>query len=391
MKSSCLYQANFQHQNQECPREFGKTFGNTSFLTENSNKENAPNFFNVQRHYMKENRVFNAFPYNNKENLGMNQVPFREYNFSKENIAQSGQNENANLNMMEIDSEVLGNTNTRNTETDVSMANPQENFVSNQENAPKNEQEVQEYFPEIFTNFVQEENMNLPQCGYMRNQIDITEKMRGILIDWLVEVHLKYKLNPETLFLTVNIVDRFLSKNIIMRTRLQLVGVSAMLIASKYEDIFPPEVADFEYISDKAFTKKEIADMESQILNSLNFSLGISSTYRFIEFYKIILNLYETIFYLAWYLIELALIDYNMIKYRPSQIAVSACFIASKICNRCNFDLASSTGYTEDDLKQCCKDLLNLVHNAPNSNLQSVYKKFSLSKYNSVSKEIANF
>ena len=71
MKSSCLYQANFQHQNQECPREFGKTFGNTSFLTENSNKENAPNFFNVQRHYMKENRVFNAFPYNNKENLGM--------------------------------------------------------------------------------------------------------------------------------------------------------------------------------------------------------------------------------------------------------------------------------------------------------------------------------
>lgn len=86
--------------------------------------------------------------------------------------------------------------------------------------------------------------------------------MRAILIDWLIEVHLKFKLLPETLFLTVNLIDRFLEKAIIQRTKLQLVGVTSMLIASKYEEIYAPEVRDFVYITDKAYSKEEILKME---------------------------------------------------------------------------------------------------------------------------------
>jgi len=86
----------------------------------------------------------------------------------------------------------------------------------------------------------------------MKNQSDINEKMRSILIDWLVEVHLKFKLFPETLFLTVNVIDKYLSLVDVHRTKLQLVGVSSMLIACKYEEIYPPEVRDFVYITDKA-------------------------------------------------------------------------------------------------------------------------------------------
>ena len=77
--------------------------------------------------------------------------------------------------------------------------------------------------------------------------------MRAILIDWLIEVHLKFKLLPETLFLTINMIDRYLEKQIIPRTKLQLVGVTAMLLASKYEEIYAPEVKDFVYITDKAY------------------------------------------------------------------------------------------------------------------------------------------
>ena len=66
--------------------------------------------------------------------------------------------------------------------------------------------------------------------------------MRAILIDWLVEVHLKFKLVPETLYLTVNLIDRYLEKVEVMREKLQLIGVTAMLIASKYEEIYAPEV-----------------------------------------------------------------------------------------------------------------------------------------------------
>jgi hypothetical protein len=86
--------------------------------------------------------------------------------------------------------------------------------------------------------------------------------MRAILIDWLIEVHLKFKLLPETLFLTVNLIDRFLEKAVIQRTKLQLVGVTSMLIASKYEEIYAPEVRDFVYITDKAYSKEEILKME---------------------------------------------------------------------------------------------------------------------------------
>jgi hypothetical protein len=86
--------------------------------------------------------------------------------------------------------------------------------------------------------------------------------MRAILIDWLIEVHLKFKLLPETLFLTINLIDRYLEKQVIPRTKLQLVGVTSMLISSKYEEIYAPEVRDFVYITDKAYSKEEILAME---------------------------------------------------------------------------------------------------------------------------------
>ena len=100
----------------------------------------------------------------------------------------------------------------------------------------------------------------------MEKQEDINEKMRGILIDWLVEVHLKFKLVPESLYLTVNLIDRFLEKDQVNRQKLQLVGVTAMLIACKYEEIYPPIVKDFVYITDNAYTKDEILAMERKML-----------------------------------------------------------------------------------------------------------------------------
>ena len=90
----------------------------------------------------------------------------------------------------------------------------------------------------------------------MKNQSDINDKMRTILIDWLVDVHKKFKLRSETLFLSINILDRFLEKKEILRSELQLAGVCSMFIASKYEEIISPEISDFAYITDKAYNVK---------------------------------------------------------------------------------------------------------------------------------------
>lgn len=101
-----------------------------------------------------------------------------------------------------------------------------------------------------------------------------------------------------------------------------------MLIASKYEEIYAPEVRDFVYITDKAYTKEEILKMEFSILTTLDFNVTSPSSYRFLERFSKIINADTPLFNLARYLIELPLIEYRMLKYNPSNLAASALFLA---------------------------------------------------------------
>ncbi len=119
--------------------------------------------------------------------------------------------------------------------------------------------------------------------GYMKKQFDLNEKMRAVLIDWIVDVQLKFKLRSETLFLTIYIIDRYLNTKIIQKNRLQQVGISALIIACKYEEIYTPEVTDFTYLTDNTYTKKEILDMERDILSALSFDITIPSILCFYD------------------------------------------------------------------------------------------------------------
>jgi cyclin B len=101
-----------------------------------------------------------------------------------------------------------------------------------------------------------------------------------------------------------------------------------MLIASKYEEIYAPEVRDFVYITDKAYTKEEILKMEFSILTTLDFNVTSPSSYRFLERFSKIIYADTPLFNLARYLIELPLIEYRMLKYNPSNLAASALFLA---------------------------------------------------------------
>ncbi|XP_068954270.1 G2/mitotic-specific cyclin-B2 isoform X3 [Petaurus breviceps papuanus] len=103
---------------------------------------------------------------------------------------------------------------------------------------------------------------------------DINGRMRAILVDWLVQVHSKFHLLQETLYMCIAIMDRFLQVQPVSRKKLQLVGVTALLLASKYEEIFSPNVEDFVYITDNAYTSSQIREMEILILKELKFELG---------------------------------------------------------------------------------------------------------------------
>jgi G2/mitotic-specific cyclin-B, other len=101
-----------------------------------------------------------------------------------------------------------------------------------------------------------------------------------------------------------------------------------MLIASKYEEIYAPEVRDFVYITDKAYTKEEILTMECSILTTLDFNITTPSTFRFLERFAKLASSDGALFNLASYLAELPLIEYRMLKYCPSNIAASSLFLA---------------------------------------------------------------
>jgi len=134
-------------------------------------------------------------------------------------------------------------------------------------------------------------------CVFLNVQVqhDINPVMRGILVDWLVEVAEEYKLSPENLYLSANYVDRFLSIMPVLRGRLQLVGVTCMLIASKYEEIFAPQVEDFVYITDSTYSATEVLQMEVTVLNALRFNLTAVTPHCFIKRLTTVMGLDEQV------------------------------------------------------------------------------------------------
>ncbi|XP_034089705.1 G2/mitotic-specific cyclin-B2-like isoform X1 [Gymnodraco acuticeps] len=180
-----------------------------------------------------------------------------------------------------------------------------------------------EYVKDIYSYLHVLEVEQAVRPDYMQHY-EITERMRALLVDWLVQVHSRFQLLQETLYLTVAVMDRFLQVQPVSRRKLQLVGVTAMLVACKYEEMYTPEVGDFAYITDNAFTKAQILVMEQLILRALNFELGRPLPLHFLRRASKVGNSDVERHTLAKYLMELTLLDYNMVHYRPSEIAAAS-------------------------------------------------------------------
>ena len=251
-----------------------------------------------------------------------------------------------------------------------------------------NPQACEEYTGEIDVYLRSIENRFIVNPAYMEAQSDINEKMRAILVDWLVDVHIRFKLIQETLFLTVNLIDRFLEKENLPRDRLQLLGVTTMLIASKYEEIYPPEVKDFVYITDNAYTKEDILMMEQRVLKVLEFNLNVPSSNRFLQRFSKTAGTDAKTYNLAKYLIELPLTELGMLKYCASIIAAAGLYEAYKMQGKegmwCN--IGKTIGYTKEELDECAKDMNVLMHMSGKGSLQALKKKFSSLTYMEVAK-----
>lgn len=251
-----------------------------------------------------------------------------------------------------------------------------------------NELAVVDYIEDIYRFYKSTERTCRPLCTYMSSQAEINERMRAILTDWLIEVHHRLMLTPETLYLTVHIIDQYLSMESVPRKELQLVGVSAMLIACKYEEIWTPLVKDFLCISDNAFSREEVLSKEKSILNKLQWNLTVPTMYMFIVRYLKAAMGDKELENMTFFYAELALVQYSMLVYSPSVTAAAAVYAA-----RCTLDtsplwsdiLEYHTGLAESQLLECARRLISLHSTAPESKQKVVYRKYSNPKLGAVS------
>jgi hypothetical protein len=236
---------------------------------------------------------------------------------------------------------------------------------------------VDEYAEDILEYLKNQELCTMPEANYMAYQNEITNDMRRILIEWLIEVHAEYDLKPETLYLTVNLIDRYLSKRIVPKSDFQLLGVTALWVAAKYEEAHGkiPSLNQMKYICCKYYDEPEFVQMEMRLLEEMNFSIGHPTPEAFLKLQLLLSNYDRTtrpaIKALARYIMETTLIDYNFIRFTPSVISQSSIILAVNILNQ------KSWSYINDDLCDCVRSLIEKIIDPP----KSIYKKYSLPKF----------
>jgi len=246
-----------------------------------------------------------------------------------------------------------------------------------------------DYIPDIWHSLKSSENSLacMPKFQLILQQEDINFDMRAILIDWIIDVHKNYKMFPETLYICISIIDRFLSKKQVQRGKLQLLGTTALYISSKYEEIIFPCIEEFIKVTDDAYNKEEVLKMEDEIFQQLEFDLTYPSAYRFFEIISLNYNFSEVEFFYGCYLLEYFLISPSSSKYLPSVIALAVVLVILKIKKYENYrDLYKLIDSVEGQrlVKECAGEIYDFPFKCKNINLFSVFNKYSSPQFHCV-------
>lgn len=240
---------------------------------------------------------------------------------------------------------------------------------------------VAEYVEEIFAYMRQIEVQCMPNGDYMSMQRDLNWHLRGVLADWLIETHAKFRLLPETLFLALNVVDRFLSLRTISLSKLQLVGVTALFIAAKYEEVLCPSIQNFLYLADGGYTDEEILRAERYMLKVLNFDLSYASPMNFLRRISKADNYDIQTRTVAKYFMEISLVDHRLLDHPPSLVAAAAVWMAREVLERGEWTptLVHYSTYAESELLGTAEIMLDYCLRPPAH--AHFHKKYSSKKF----------
>ncbi|CAG8803569.1 20460_t:CDS:2, partial [Cetraspora pellucida] len=240
---------------------------------------------------------------------------------------------------------------------------------------------VSEYAVDIFQYLKELEAETAPRPDYMDQQNELSWKMREILVDWLIEVHNKFRLLPETLFLAINIIDRFLSVRVVSLVKLQLVGITGLFIAAKYEEVIAPSIKNFIYMVDNGYSDDEILKAERYILQTIDFKMNYPNPMNFLRRASKADNFDIQSRTVAKYLMEISLVDHNFLPYPPSMIAAAALCFSRKMLHRSEWtaNLIHYSTFTEKELEPCIRLMLNYLSKPTRH--EQLFKKYSIKKF----------
>jgi cyclin B len=244
----------------------------------------------------------------------------------------------------------------------------------------------EEYMEEILDNFYTEEENNRFKINpnYFKLQTEINSKMRIILIDWIFEVNNKLKFREETFYTTIYIIDAYLSKKFIQRKKFQLLGVTALYIATKLNEIFSGSVKDYVFMTDRAYNEIDIISMESDICKTLNFNFLVPHCLSFFQIFskKIGFDKDSEEYQFGIFVIQNFLMNSKSFNYNYSIISIASCNLIVKLFEKdknINFDLfyRDSLSFIED----CSKNICDAINETLNSNMNLSVKKYYYGKY----------
>ncbi|KOS16298.1 to g1 s-specific cyclin [Malassezia pachydermatis] len=192
-----------------------------------------------------------------------------------------------------------------------------------------------EYQQEIFEYMHVMEKQTMPNIELMSVQPELHWFMRPYLVDFLIEIHQSFRLRPETLYLTMNLVDRYVSRRIVYKRHYQLVGCAALLIAAKFEDSKDrvPTVQELSQMCCNAYDPGAFTQMEGHVLSTLGWCLGHPTAESWLRYeYSCAPPSVPSTHSVARFLLEVTLFHESFIPMLPSTLAAGAMLLARHIC-----------------------------------------------------------
>lgn len=214
---------------------------------------------------------------------------------------------------------------------------------------------------------------------YMDQQDELQWKMRAILIDWIIEVHSKFRLLPETLLIATNLIDRFLSVRLVSLVKFQLVGLTALFVAAKYEEVICPSITHFLHMTDGGYEVDEILRAERYLLSTLEFDLSYPNPLHFLRRVSKADGYDVHARTVAKFFIEISCVEHRLLPYPPSMLAAGAMWLARLCLDRgpWHANMVHYSGYSQAEVLPCAQVMLDYVVSKSLDTSSAFYKKYA--------------